>query len=73
MNREEAQLAEDLIRALLFDVAERIAFGPNAFDKRPFTEAFGELATRYGVPSITDQGQIVKLAPQVPEGKRQNA
>lgn len=72
MTREEAQLAEDLIRALLFDVAERIAFGPNAFDERPFTKAFGELATRYGVPSITDVGAVVRPAPQVPEGKVKN-
>lgn len=73
MNREESELAADLIRVLLFDLAERVPFGKNAFNATPYTIALGELAARYGVPSITDTNEVpARFVPQVPDGKVRN-
>lgn len=72
MNREESELIEDLIRTQLFSIAERVPFGPNSFNSSPYTRALGELAAKYGVPSITDTGPVLRAGPQVPEGKVRN-
>jgi hypothetical protein len=69
---DERALLEDLVRVLIFDLADRRPFGKNAFNDSPYDRALTELAAKYGVPSITDTGEITRPAPQVPEGKVQN-
>lgn len=70
---DERALLEDLVRVLLFDLAERIPFGDSSFQNTPYTRALGELAKKYGVPSISDTSEPpARFVPQIPEGKVRN-
>jgi hypothetical protein len=69
----ERDLLEDLVRVLIFDLADRRPFGKTAYNDSPYDRALAELAARYGVPSITDvNAEPSRLPPQVPPGKIQN-
>lgn len=67
------QIARDLIKVLLLDLAERVPFGPSSFNDTPFTRAVAELAQEYDIPSITETSEAPqRFIPQIPEGKIKN-
>lgn len=72
MQAGEASL-EDLVRAILFQIAQTMPFGDTSFNPHtPYSDAFGKLAEKYGVPSVTDTYPAGE-GPPIPAGRIRNA